>query len=305
MFHFFHNNFRWLIIMTESVVRSPVVAGMFYPDQKDKLIKLIEEVFLHPVGVGKLPGEKEIMKGSLVGAIVPHAGYIYSGPIASHAYFEISKYSQNDIFIIIGPDHYGLGSDISIYMGDYWETPLGKVKIEKSIGEYILEDNQFAADDPLGHISEHSIEVQVPFLQYVYNIRKKKNFSILPITMNTQTPEIAISLGKTLFDVMRDFEDLTVIASSDLSHYNPYDVARRLDGMAIEAIEKGDPENFFKVIRNNNISACGYGPIMALMSLVNETSTQKLVKLAYANSGDTGGDKTSVVGYAAFATKKK
>ncbi len=280
-------------------VRSPVVAGTFYPEDPDTLKKAIEESFLHTIGPGKLPEVSTTRKRESSGYVVPHAGYIYSGPVAAHSYYRIASEGCPDTFIIIGPNHTGYGALVSVYPGGKWSTPLGLVSVDEELARNIISNSSYAELDVGAHVDEHSIEVQLPFLQYLFGER----FMIVPIVLALQTPDVARDLAKAIHDAATHLgRDVVVLASSDFTHYEPHDIAMEKDLKAIGMIEKLDTNGFYNVLRELNVSACGPGGIMVAIEytklLYGEKARAKLLK--YATSGDTSGYKDAVVGYASI-----
>lgn len=279
-------------------VRHPVVAGYFYPEDPKELISLIEKSFMHPLGPGKLPVVSNKRVKNSIGFVAPHAGYIYSGPIAAHVYYEIAKEGNPDTFIIIGTNHTGLGSLVSIYPGGKWYTPLGYVNIDEELARNIINNSSIAEADTYAHIEEHSIEVQLPFLQYLYG----ENINIVPIVMGLHSPDAAYDLAKSIHESVEALErDVIIIASSDFNHYEPHEITIEKDMLAIKKIIELDTEGFYRVIIDKNISVCGPGAIMTLIEYTKMvSSTGKVKLLKHATSGDVSGHKNAVVGYAAI-----
>ena len=274
-------------------MREPAVAGQFYPETEDGLNTLIPDLFLHPVGPGQIPKIAREGKRSIGGGIVPHAGYIFSGPVAAHFYAEIAKDGFPETFLIIGPNHYGVGAGVSLSMDDF-KTPYGVARVDKELAASISRD--IVAIDENAHKYEHSIEVQIPFLQFF-----KRDINIVPITMMIQEEVIARELGKIIRDSISETgKDIVVIASSDFSHYVSKKTAYRNDAHAIEKIIERDISGLYSVIYKYKISMCGYGPITAMLTAVRG----EVNLLKYATSGDVKPMK-EVVGYAAFVVKKR
>jgi len=279
-------------------VRHPVVAGYFYPEDPNELISLIEKSFLHPLGPGKLPIVSNKRVRSSIGYVAPHAGYIYSGPIAAHVYYKIAEEGNPDTFIIIGTNHTGLGSLVSVYPRGRWYTPLGYANIDEELSRSIIENSSIAEADTYAHIEEHSIEVQIPFLQYLYG----ENINIVPIVMGLHSPDAAKDLAKSIYESVKALgRDIVIIASSDFNHYEPHEITVEKDMLAIDKIAKLDTEGFYRVIIDRNISVCGPGAIMTLMEYAKLVSDNHHVELLkHATSGDVSGHKNAVVGYAAI-----
>ncbi len=279
-------------------VRYPAVAGYFYPLEREELIDMIEKLFTHPLGPGKKPVRNAPRKPSSLGFIVPHAGYIYSGPVAAHAYYQLSLEGMPETVIIIGPNHTGHGSLVAVYPGGVWATPLGEISVDAELARSIVNNSGYAELDHIAHIEEHSIEVQLPFLQYIYG----NKFKLVAIALGLQTPEIAADLANAIrIAVQSHKRDVVILASSDFTHYEPHDVAMKKDMEAIEAIKTLDTRRFYETIMRLNVTCCGPGGIMTLMEYTRSKAGDKagVELLKYATSGDVTGDKRSVVGYAA------
>ena len=277
------------------MIRQPAVAGAFYPDNPLKLKNLIESCFSDDAGVGYIP-ELNSFEGDdyPINVMVPHAGYQYSGPIASHGYCEIVKNGFPEVFIIISPNHTGLGSEVSVFNEGEWITPLGNVDVDCEFADTIIEFSDYASADVMAHIREHSIEVQLPFLQYFSN-----DFKIVPITMGTQTFVTSNDLSEAIFKAADKLnKSYCVIASTDLSHFNNQDRANKVDGFVLEDIAEMNEFKLFEEVVQYNITMCGYAPVMTAMSLSKRCGKNTSEILAYGTSGDVTGDLSSVVGYA-------
>jgi len=271
--------------------RYPAVAGYFYPSDKEELINLIKECFTHRIGPGKLPPKPEVSKA--LAFICPHAGYIYSGPVAAHSYYWASSIKDVELVVIVGPNHYGIGSGIAIFREGSWLTPLGEVEIDKEGAKELVKISGIVDYDEEAHLREHSLEVQIPFLQFIYSHK----FKILPICINLQDKYTALELGKALAELLRNYKKFILIASSDLTHYEPYERAKEKDLKLLEQVLKMDITSYYTVLERLNVTACGYGAIATIMEACRELKATKVELLKYANSGDTAGDKSSVVGY--------
>ena len=276
-----------------SDVRRPAFAGQFYPASPSVLRKMIEECFLHEIGPGKLPpGEGS----KIIGLVCPHAGYKYSGPVAAHSFLALSSITSYDLIIIIGPNHYGIGSGVAVPAAKKWQTPLGEVAIAKDVAEDLVETSGIIDIDDISHIQEHSIEVQVPFLQFILN----KPFKILPVSMLLQDKRTAIEVGEAVAAISMKRRTF-VIASSDLTHYEPHDIASKKDRQLVEAIGNLDVDAHYETLRKLDLTACGYGPIAAVITASKILGAKNGKLLQYATSGDTGGSREAVVGYAAMS----
>ncbi|MDY6966467.1 MAG: MEMO1 family protein [Halobacteriota archaeon] len=259
-------------------VRRPTVSGQFYPGSESDLKREIERCF----------SDVERESEEVIGAVVPHAGYIYSGNAAAHVY---SKLPKTDTFVIIGLNHRGVGSPVAV-SSDTWSTPLGEVEVDlefvKALPKRIIDT------DELAHKYEHSIEVQLPFLQY-----KFENFKIVPICMGLQDETTAKEVGAEVAETITKLQrNAIVLASSDFSHYVPDKVAREIDSYVIEPLLKLDVSEFYRRIYTRDASVCGYGAIATMLHAARMLNAKKGKLVKYATSGDVAKDVTSVVGYA-------
>jgi len=257
--------------------RMPAVAGVFYPEEEEKLSQQIEGFFKG------IPKQKKTRC-----VVAPHAGYDYSGKTAAYSF---NALQESKTFVILGPSHTGLGAEISVSDADSWKTPLGEVGVDVSLREKLLKKLGIEADD-LAHIQEHSIEVQLPFLQ-----RRFKSFKILPITiMEHRLPEL-LKLGNALAGLGKDF---SVIASGDFTHHEPLEFAKKKDLAAIKRIEALDIEGFYSEVVEKRLSICGFVPITALMQYCKLLGYKKGKLLKYDTSATETKDEASVVGYASI-----
>ncbi len=265
--------------------RSPVVAGQFYPASPSPLKSMIQSMV-----------DEKAEKQEVIGLLSPHAGYVYSGPVAGAV---ISRIKFKDTFIIIGPNHTGRGKPLSIMAEGTWETPLGKVEIDSDLAKRILASSKYLQEDSLAHRYEHSIEVQVPFLQYF-----KSDVKIVPIVLGLATGEAYKAIGLELARAIKESkESVIIMASSDMTHYEPDESARKKDAQAIEAMLNLNEDELLRRVQELDISMCGFAPATSLIAAAKElgATTAELVK--YQTSGDTSGDYSSVVGYAGIIIK--
>jgi len=269
-------------------IRTPAVAGMFYPGEKNELKESIHQCFLHSFGPGKLPPTEE--KKKIYGVICPHAGYIYSGPIACHSFYSISSESP-ELFIIIGPNHWGVGCNVAAMKDCSWETPLGQVEVDSDAASELSKISNIVDLDFFSHTKEHSLEVQVPMLQEVYS-----KFKILPIILIDQEKNAAEEIGEAVATISKQKNSM-IIGSSDFTHYEPNEFAHNQDKALIEPILDLDVDQFYKVLYEKNVTACGYGAIASTMIACKKLGATKGELLKYATSGDVTGDTSSVVGY--------
>ncbi|MET1128746.1 MAG: AmmeMemoRadiSam system protein B [Thermoproteota archaeon] len=277
--------------------RLPAVAGIFYESREEALRAQIEWAFRHPIGPGALPSTSEERVRATNAYVSPHAGYPYSGPVAAHVYYNVAKEGLADTYVIIGPNHTGLGDRVSVYPRGRWVTPLGEVEVDGELATQLVKESAYASPDEVAHLYEHSVEVQVPFLQYIFGSKVR----ILPVVVYEQTLEVARDLAHAINAAAEKLgRDAVVIASSDFTHYEPHEKAVEKDSIAIEHIKRLDSEGLYKAIAKYNITMCGPAPVMAAIEYnkLRGGSVGELLK--YATSGDTSGEKSSVVGYAAI-----
>lgn len=290
-----------------ATLRRPAVAGQFYEATKEGLKERIKECFLDKRGPGKLPTIKS-KNNKIKGVIVPHAGYIYSGAIAAHSYDFIAQNGFSKTFIILGPNHTGYGSGVSIMTKGSWVTPLGNVDINQALAQKLCKE--IIDNDENAHLYEHSIEVQLPFLQY---ISEEKDFNIIPICMAMQDFETSEEVGKIIAKEVKDLKEKpTIIASTDFSHagFNyrsmpPAGIsvdkyAKKQDEYAIEQILKLNPKGLIDIVYKKNISMCGYGPVAAMLTATKILGAKKAELLKYGSSYEVH-PGSSCVGYAAVA----
>jgi len=288
-----------------SKTRPPNVAGQFYPSDRDELFELIHRSFTDPIGPGNFPSKSVKERGisKVESLLVPHAGYIYSGAVAAHSYYVVHDFVQSFrsedkiIVVILGPNHYGIGSGVALSNSEYWETPIGKMRVDVELAKRLVARSSIIDLDDVAHSREHSIEVQIPFLQAVAGSLIEK-ISILPICMMLQDMETATEVGNEIFTLIgEENAPFIVLGSSDLTHYEPHERAAAKDSRLLKEVEKVDIPSFYTVIEKLNLSACGYGAIAATMQVSKKFGKKKGEILKYATSGDTSGDKSSVVGY--------
>jgi MEMO1 family protein len=275
-------------------IRKPAVAGMFYAGTARELEEQIEWCYKHELGPGTIPQVNNEGRREVVAVVVPHAGYYYSGPVAAHAYKELADDGIFDTAVILGPNHTGYGHPVSVWAGGSWNTPLGEMEINEKLARRLL--GKIIKPDETAHIHEHSIEVQLPWLQYLY-----KKAKIVPITMLAQDIETARAVGKA---ISQAGNSLIIVASSDFTHYEPHSVAMEIDSAVIEAIVALDEEELYERCESLGCTMCGYGPVAAAIVAAKEMKAQKATLLKYATSGDTSGDFSRVVGYGSIVMKR-
>jgi len=280
-------------------IRRPSVAGAFYEGNTESLKAQIEDCFLHDFGPRKIPKVSEAGQRKIVGLVCPHAGYMFSGPVAAQAYYRLALDGRPDVAVIFGPNHTGHGSPLATMNEGVWRTPLGDVEVDCETANRIVHEARIVDIDDSAHRFEHSIEVQLPFLQYLYGTK----FKLVPICFLMQDLSSAREIGQAVAKALID-KNAVIIASSDMTHYEPQETAAKKDRSALEAVESMDEERFYSVIEKYNISACGYGPIVALITAAKSLGAKEAKILSYKTSGDVTGDYSGVVGYSAVCFTK-
>ena len=285
------------------MARPPAVAGQFYEDSRTGLIREIEQCFLGRLGPGKVSPRSEDGAGNLLGLVCPHAGYYYSGSAAAFSYNILASEGIPGSIVLLGPNHYGLGSPVAISPDDVWATPLGEMQVDVETAEAILRSCKFTEVDDLPHAREHSIEVQLPFIQYV----GCGSARIVPISIahlgKADSLSLVEDLGKAIADAVSG-NPAVIIASTDFTHYEPKSVAEARDAVAIERILAMDPEGLVEVVSDKDITMCGVVGVAVMMQACKNLGASRAEKLTYYTSGDVSGDTAQVVGYGAIAIRK-
>lgn len=265
-------------------MRFPAVSGIFYPSDPDALRELIEACFNSPLASG-MPAAVEGRR-AVRGAMVPHAGYVYSGPRVADAFRRIAEDGRPDAYVVIGPDHRGVCAE-SVLCGDSYCTPFGEVPVHGEICDRLA---RLIRNDPRIHANEHSIEVELPFIQYI-----DPDARIVPIMMGDQSPRAAMALADRLREACEGF-DTVVIASTDMTHYLPKEEVARLDSAVLDRIRGMDWAGMYREIAERDVSMCGYGPTAVAMMMSEGCIAEGV---SHSDSSDTGmGDASAVVGYA-------
>lgn len=266
--------------------RLPSVSGMFYPEEKEQLEGMIRQ-FMHDA-------EPEIPEGRILGVIVPHAGYFYSGKTAAYA-FKSVDFKERKI-MLIGPNHDSYPFYSAVFPGGPWKTPLGESVVDADEVNRIADSARILVKDGLAHSREHSLEVQIPFLQFATENR----FSFVPVILGDQSEDTVGKLADALLPAIPDY---VIIASSDLNHYERRDITEFKDAKLIDAILSLNVSQFYRAIHEHRATPCGYGAIATLM-IAAKRANGKIVLLNHTTSAEASGDATSVVGYAAMIAVK-
>ncbi len=291
------------------MLRHPAVAGQFYKGSPEALRNQVREFIV--------PG---VVKTKALGIVSPHAGLIYSGSVAGAVY---SRIELPDTFVLIGPNHTGLGAPVSLMARGQWETPLGLVEIDEALAASILSKSTRISEDSLAHLREHSLEVQLPFIQHF-----KRGFKIVPIQMLDTRLDTCKEVGQAVAEAIKDrvqgtgsrgqesehakkrgsevnselrtpnSEQPLIVASSDMSHYERAAAAKEKDFKAIHQLLNLDPEGLYRTVKEYGITMCGYGPAVAMLVACKLLGAVKAELIKYTNSGDVSGDYEQVVGYA-------
>jgi MEMO1 family protein len=270
-------------------IRPPAVSGTWYPGSAAALASAVDAHLARADGAPRLE--------TLTALIAPHAGLIYSGPVAAHAYRQLEGRAI-DVVVLVGPSHF-IGFDgVSIYRRGGFDSPLGVAPIDDACAARLMSASPLIHEHPAAHAREHSLEMQLPFVRRIL-----PQASIVPLVVGWQTSEVAKELGRALAESLRGTRAV-MVASSDLSHYESADAAHAMDLQVVEAVEQFDPEALQDLLERNDRHACGGGPIVAVMRAARGLGARDAVVLNYADSGDVSGDKSAVVGYlaAAFGT---
>lgn len=262
------------------MMRLPAVAGQFYPGQPAALQAQLHQYCNPPTNGKKVPG-----------VISPHAGYIYSGAIAGQLF---SKIAIPDKVVVLGPNHHGLGHSGAVFSEGSWQTPLGEIQIDAKLAADILSACPHFAADEQAHRREHSLEVQVPFIQFC-----NPRAAIVPICLGHLPLEVLIESGEALAGVIAaDEQPVLIIASSDMTHFESAAAAKKKDSLALEKVEELDAEGLYQTVRDNRISMCGVLPSVVMLAAARKLGATSGTVISYATSGDVTGDNSDVVGYA-------
>ncbi|MGD2200675.1 MAG: AmmeMemoRadiSam system protein B [Candidatus Bathyarchaeota archaeon] len=272
-------------------VRRPVVAGAFYPADPQRLRESIHDCFTHDLGPGEPPSDR-VRSREILAVVCPHAGYVYSGPTAAHSYYHLASEAKPEAVVLIGPNHTGLGGPISMWGTGAWETPLGQFEVDERLAMAIFEASDIIDIDESAHLREHSLEVQLPFLQYIYG-----DVGIVPICMGFQDLETSREVGRALAKAVSEMDAL-ILASTDLTHMELRRTAQRKDQGVIDLIVSMDEEGLQRWVSEQRVTMCGYGPVSAALVASKRLGAVKAELLSYSTSGDITGDFSAVVGYA-------
>ncbi|MFZ0799118.1 MAG: AmmeMemoRadiSam system protein B [Terriglobales bacterium] len=272
-----------------SFVRTPAVAGRFYPGRAEELLREVREY----TSLGKTSPDAPVESGRIaaIGCVAPHAGYIYSGGVAGAVY---SRLEIPEHCVILCPNHTGKGRPLAVMANTTWQTPLGEIAADAELGARLLRRFSALQEDSAAHRGEHAIEVQLPFLQ-----TRQPELNIVPIVVGTSDFDVLRGLGEALADVVADRDEkVLIVASSDMNHYESDAVTRVKDRKAIERVLAMDARGLWEVVLNEDISMCGFGPTIVMLTAAKLLGATSATLVKYATSGEVSGDYESVVGYA-------
>jgi hypothetical protein len=268
------------------MIREPAVSGQFYPASPEELKSMIRGMI-----------DEKAVKEDVIGYYAPHAGYIYSGPVVGAT---VSRVNFKETCVILGPSHTGAGAPFSILTDGAWRTPLGDVQVDKELAKAILANSTHLKEDRAAHLQEHSIEVQLPFIQYF-----KPDIKFVPIVLSHTNAAIYRSIGIAIAKAIKDTgKEVVIVASGDMNHYESQKVTHTKDRQAIESILKLEPVELLQRVHDFNISMCGYGTAACLIYAAKEFGPVKTELVKYQTSGDITQDFTAVVGYAGIIFKR-
>lgn len=268
--------------MQVPAVRPPAVSGKFYPASAERLAKTLDQCF-------ELSAAEKV--SGAIACVVPHAGVMYSGHVAAAVYRRLPVRSS---YVILGPNHFGNGHPLAVMSQGYWQTPLGLARLDETLARSFRERYEGLAEDAAAHSKEHSLEVQIPFLQ-----RQSPDFTFVPVAIGAVSYAALVALGQAIAQGIRESaKEVLIVASSDMNHYEPDSITRGKDRKAIERILALDPEGLFQVLQSERITMCGYGPVVVMLTAAKRLGAREAALEKYATSADAGGDWRSVVGYA-------
>ena len=266
------------------MIRTPAVAGSFYPSDSSALTHALREMtHVHSHRLKAL------------GIVVPHAGYVYSGAIAGEVF---SRVQLPERFIMLGPNHTGLGRPLSMMSSGEWETPIGRASIDTDLAQALLQLDPDLEDDAEAHRLEHALEVELPFLQLLAG----ENMKFLPIVVGTSNLNALLQLGEAVARAAAGCaRPILIVASSDMNHYESDQITRAKDRKAIERVLERDPTGLYAVVLKEDISMCGFAPTVVMLTACNALGAEHAELVRYRTSGDVSGERDRVVGYAGIA----
>ena len=265
--------------------RKPAVAGQFYPSSPSRLSEQVRGYV-----------NENAVKEKAIGIVSPHAGLMYSGAAAGAVF---SKITFPRTFVLIGPNHTGFGSAVSIMLSGQWEMPTGELSINEKLARRIREKADIIEADTMAHSMEHSLEVQLPFILYY-----SSDVKIVPIVLMSDSLETCRLIGEAIADAITELKNsVTIVASSDMSHYVTDSVARDKDKKAIDRVLALDPEGLYNTVKKEGISMCGFMPVTTMLFAALKLGAKQAELVKYMTSGEVSGDYNYVVGYAGMIVK--
>lgn len=264
--------------------RQAKFAGTWYPENKEEAKNYLVNV-------------DEKQKVEVISCICPHAGWVYSGKVAGKVY---SMIKPADVYILVGPNHTGFGENISVYPSGFWETPFGKTQVNTEIVDLIIKNSENIVRDTKAHENEHSLEIQLPFLQLITPFE----FSIVPITVRIEDYHLCKELGMAIYTAIKEYKknhkdkSIVIISSTDMTHYEPQSYAKKLDSLAIEQILNLSPKGLYDCVLSYGITMCGVFPTVSVLIASKQLNATTAKLVDYRTSGDVTGEYDSVVGYA-------
>ena len=261
------------------MVRSPAVAGRFYPGRKEELGAAVRGYLL------------DLDAHPSIGIVSPHAGYMFSGAIAGETF---SSVQVPDTVMLLGPNHYGLGAPLALWPGEAWDTPLGRISIDTETAGRLQQLCPALESDTLAHQQEHSLEVQVPFIQAINSTAR-----LVPVSIGRASLGLLKEFGEAMARVVLESEkQILIVASSDMTHFESAESAAQKDKLALDRVLHLDPEGLYVTVRDLGISMCGVLPVVTMLYAARQLGARKTHLVRYGNSGETTGDYADVVGYA-------
>lgn len=270
-------------------IRPPAVAGTFYEGSPERLRAQVDACF----AANPAPPPQ---KDRFIGAVVPHAGLVYSGHVAA-AFYGLAELPKR--LVILCPNHTGAGHFAAINREGAWRTPLGEVAVDSQLAGALMAQTKLLADDPRAHAREHSLEVQLPFLQRLLGT-SPGDFTFVPICLGAHRYDYAEEIGRAIATVLKEERDVAILASSDLNHYEDQRSTLRKDQLAIDQVLARDPRELWRVVDEYDVSMCGFIPTTAMLVAANELGATGARLIKHATSGDINGDDSHVVGYASI-----
>ena len=290
--------------MSSTAVRSPAVAGRFYPRRPDELLREVCDFMGESGPTTTVADSLEEAKGrgrgrprhTAIGCVAPHAGYMYSGHVAGAVYSRIEIPRQ---CVVLCPNHTGMGYPLAIMTRATWQTPLGEVAPAMELGGALLRGFPSLQEDSSAHRAEHAIEVQLPFLQ-----TRQPELKLVPIAIGTRDFDLLRGLGEALAKTIQDQAgEVLIVASSDMNHYESDALTRVKDRKAIDRVLALDPRGLWDVVMNEDVSMCGFGPTIIMLTAAKRMGATSAELVKYATSGDVSGDREQVVGYAGIVVR--